>query len=162
LAKWAKETGGGDGAPVEFQNFCGGDRWLGWVFLKDEEVQGLLRSGASGETPTGLHNEAGAKGTHNSTKKRKHDELSGIIIQGQKNQEQTLSTLSSLIEAFKTPPPVATPSLVVTSEESNCPLKALKELQDYQESLKGFSLSQDEKLERFVNTKRTAIFARMP
>ena len=35
LDKWNKDTGGGDGTPNAFIDFCSGDRWLIWIFLID-------------------------------------------------------------------------------------------------------------------------------
>jgi hypothetical protein len=59
LDKWNKDTGGGDGNPTEFINFCEGDRWLVWLFCKDLECNFLLASGAAGRMPRHLQAEAG-------------------------------------------------------------------------------------------------------
>jgi hypothetical protein len=59
LDKWNKDTGGGDGSPVSFINFCGGDRWLVWLFCKDYESNFLLASSAGGRMPAHLQAEAG-------------------------------------------------------------------------------------------------------
>lgn len=59
LDKWNKETGGGDGAPASFVDFCGNDRWLCWVFLQDHDANFLLANNASGRVPNHLQLEAG-------------------------------------------------------------------------------------------------------
>lgn len=59
LDKWNKDTGGGDGSPVSFIDFCGGDRWLVWLFCKDREANFLLANSAGGRMPRHLQVEAG-------------------------------------------------------------------------------------------------------
>jgi hypothetical protein len=59
LDKWNKETGGGDGTPPSFVNFCGGDRWLVWIFCKDLGANFLLANNAGGRMPKHLQTESG-------------------------------------------------------------------------------------------------------
>ena len=59
IGRWNKDTGGGDGKPSEFINFCAGDRWLVWVFCKDLEAGFLLASSAGGRMPNHLQVESG-------------------------------------------------------------------------------------------------------
>lgn len=59
LDRWNKETGGGDGTPPNFINYCGLDRWLVWIFLHDMEASFLLANGACGRMPAKLQLEGG-------------------------------------------------------------------------------------------------------
>jgi len=59
LDKWNKETGGGDGTPASFIDYCGNDKWLVWIFLLDYETNFLLANNASGRMPNHLQLEAG-------------------------------------------------------------------------------------------------------
>jgi hypothetical protein len=59
LKKWNKDTGGGDGTPPSFIDFCAGDRWLVWIFCLDHAANFLLASSAGGKMPNHLQVEAG-------------------------------------------------------------------------------------------------------
>jgi hypothetical protein len=59
LDKWNKDTGGGDGNPTEFVNFCGSDRWLVYLYCKDIETNCLLACSAGGRMPKHLQLESG-------------------------------------------------------------------------------------------------------
>ena len=59
LDKWNKDTGGGDGTPASFIDFCGSDRWLVWIFCKDLEANFLLANNAGGRMPKHLQVESG-------------------------------------------------------------------------------------------------------
>jgi hypothetical protein len=59
LDKWNKDTGGGDGTPSSFIDYCGGDRWLVYLFCKDIEANFLLASSAGGRMPRHLQVESG-------------------------------------------------------------------------------------------------------
>ena len=59
LNKWNKLTGGGEGTPNCFVNFCDGHRWLVWIFCMDLEANFLLASSAGGRMPCHLQVEAG-------------------------------------------------------------------------------------------------------
>jgi hypothetical protein len=59
LDKWNKDTGGGDGGPVKFIDFCERDRWLVWIFCKDLEANFLLANSAGGRMPAHLQVESG-------------------------------------------------------------------------------------------------------
>jgi hypothetical protein len=59
LDKWNKNTGGGDGGPPNFVNYCAGDRWLVFLFCKDHDTNFLLANSARGRRPAGLQTEAG-------------------------------------------------------------------------------------------------------
>jgi len=59
LDRWNKDTGGGDGTPAAFVDYCSNDRWLVWVFLHDYDANFLLANNASGRVPNHLQLEAG-------------------------------------------------------------------------------------------------------
>jgi hypothetical protein len=59
LKRWNKDTGGGDGTNPSFQDYCGGEKWLAFVFLCDADTNFLLASNASGKVPRNLTNESG-------------------------------------------------------------------------------------------------------
>jgi hypothetical protein len=59
LEKWNKDTGGGDGEPTCFVDFCASDRWLVLLFLKDLEANFLLANHAGGRMPEHLQLEGG-------------------------------------------------------------------------------------------------------
>mmetsp|Transcript_121592 Transcript_121592/g.349491 ORF Transcript_121592/g.349491 Transcript_121592/m.349491 type:complete len:342 (-) Transcript_121592:231-1256(-) len=60
LDRWNKETGGGNGQPWSFVNYCDKDaRWLVLVFLKDVEANFLLSANAGGRMPHHLQLECG-------------------------------------------------------------------------------------------------------
>ena len=88
LDRWNKETGGGDGTPSSFIDYCDKDRWLIWVFCKDYEANFLLASNAGGRMPHHLQIEAGFEETvssldDSSTQKREalQDELAAAKCQ---------------------------------------------------------------------------------
>lgn len=59
LDKWNKETGGGDGSPTSFIEYCASDRWLVWIFCKDIDSNFLLAGNAAGRMPNHLQLESG-------------------------------------------------------------------------------------------------------
>ena len=60
LDRWNKETGGGNGHPWSFINYCDRDsRWLVAVFLKDLDANYLLAASAGGRMPNHLQMECG-------------------------------------------------------------------------------------------------------
>ena len=60
LDRWNKQTGGGDGQPSAFVEYCDNDaRWLVAVFLKDMEANYLLASNAGGRMPHHMQMECG-------------------------------------------------------------------------------------------------------
>jgi hypothetical protein len=59
LDKWNKDTGGGDGNPTHFIDFCAGNRWLVYLFCKDSDTNFLLASNAGGRMPRHLQLESG-------------------------------------------------------------------------------------------------------
>jgi hypothetical protein len=59
LDRWNKNTGGGDGTPVSFINYCAGDRWLVWVYCVDSTANFLLANSAGGRMPRHMQLEAG-------------------------------------------------------------------------------------------------------
>lgn len=59
LDKWNKDTGGGDGSPTSFVDYCGGDRWLVWLFCLDLDANFLLACSAGGRMPKHLQIESG-------------------------------------------------------------------------------------------------------
>jgi hypothetical protein len=59
LDKWNKDTGGGDGTPTSFVDYCGSDRWLVWLFCIDLEANFLLACSAGGRMPKNMQVESG-------------------------------------------------------------------------------------------------------
>lgn len=60
LDRWNKDTGGGNGQPWSFINYCDRDaRWLVVVFLQDIGANYLLASNAGGRMPAHLQMECG-------------------------------------------------------------------------------------------------------
>mmetsp|Transcript_3061 Transcript_3061/g.4757 ORF Transcript_3061/g.4757 Transcript_3061/m.4757 type:complete len:242 (+) Transcript_3061:63-788(+) len=60
LKRWNKETGGGDGTPSCFIDYCQASyRWLAPIFCRDFECSFLLASEASREMPRHLQSESG-------------------------------------------------------------------------------------------------------
>ena len=60
LDRWNKETGGGNGQPWSFVNYCDKDsRWLVAIFLKDVDANYLLATSAGGRMPNHLQMECG-------------------------------------------------------------------------------------------------------
>jgi hypothetical protein len=85
LDKWNKDTGGGDGTPTSFINFCAGDRWLVWLFCKDLEANFLLANSAGGRMPKHLQVESGFEDMSQMTETAKlDDELSSAKKHRQK------------------------------------------------------------------------------
>ena len=103
LDRWNKDTGGGDGTPVSFIDFCGGDRWLLYIFCKDIEANFLLANNAGGRMPrhlqveSGFNEELSSLGEDASSGKRTvelEDELSAI----KKQRKQLNGTMEKLVE----------------------------------------------------------------
>jgi hypothetical protein len=64
LDRWNKETGGGNGQPWSFVNYCDRDsRWLVAIFLKDVDANYLLAASAGGRMPNHLQMECGFTAT---------------------------------------------------------------------------------------------------
>ena len=63
LDKWNKDTGGGDGAPLSFIDFCKNDRWLVWIFLNNYDASFLLANNTSGQMSNHMHLEPGFDNT---------------------------------------------------------------------------------------------------
>jgi hypothetical protein len=112
LDKWNKETGGGDGTPPSFIDYCGGDRWLVYLFCKDIEANFLLASSAGGRMPKHLQIESGfgeevsciTDGPPSSTGKRVvaiEDEL-GEVKKQRARIETTLDRVVSFVESRNT------------------------------------------------------------
>lgn len=59
LDKWNKDTGGGDGTPTSFVDFCANDRWLAHLFCKDLQANFLIANSAGGRMPRHLQQESG-------------------------------------------------------------------------------------------------------
>jgi hypothetical protein len=57
IKRWTGETGGGDGHPWNFQDYCGNEKWLAIVYMIDDANDGILSSGI-GIVPTTLKNES--------------------------------------------------------------------------------------------------------
>ncbi len=59
LGRWKQETGGGDGTPPSFIDYCQTDRWLVYVYCKDCETNFLLENNAGMDMPAHLQMESG-------------------------------------------------------------------------------------------------------
>lgn len=62
LDKWNKDTGGGDGAPTSFIDYCMSDRWLVLVFVLDLDANFPLACSAGGRMPKHLQTKSGFGG----------------------------------------------------------------------------------------------------
>jgi hypothetical protein len=108
LDKWNKDTGGGDGTPPSFIDYCGSDRWLVYLFCKDIEANFLLASSAGGRMPKHLQIESGfteelsciTDGPPSSVGKRVaiEDEL-GEVKKQRARIESTLDRVCSYVES---------------------------------------------------------------
>jgi hypothetical protein len=104
LDLWNKGTGHGDGSPVNFINFCGGDRWLVYLFCKDLDANFLLANSAGGRMPVGLQVEGGfdmssISGSDTSSKRKEiEDELEAVKKQRQ-DISSTISRVTNYLEA---------------------------------------------------------------
>jgi hypothetical protein len=109
LDKWNKDTGGGDGSPVNFINFCAGDRWLVYLFCKDIETNFLLAGNAGGRMPRHLQMESGFSdqssltGSENSQNVLKKRIASGEdeLLNAKKARSEILETLSLVRSAMQ-------------------------------------------------------------
>lgn len=110
LDKWNKDTGGGDGSASEFYKFCGGDTWLGWIFLVDMDANFLLAHSAAGRMPRHLQVEAGFTeemssleeshgGTDASKKKATMERELDDARQKSKKISETLDEIKDLIKS---------------------------------------------------------------
>jgi hypothetical protein len=93
LDKWNKDTGGGDGSPVSFIDFCGADRWLVWVFCKDLECNFLLGNNAGGRMPRHLQLESGFQ-DHNSSLSSIGEETGGSSQSAKRKVDQLENDLA--------------------------------------------------------------------
>lgn len=59
LSKWNKDTGGGDGTPASFENYCENDYFLAYIYLLDLPAGHLLASSITGAVPNHLRCESG-------------------------------------------------------------------------------------------------------
>ena len=101
LDKWNKDTGGGDGTPSSFIDFCGGDRWLVWLFCKDHDSNFLLASNAGGRMPSHLQVEAGFEDVSSlgdSTPSRKREEIEDELAAAKKQRTQLDSTMQRVAD----------------------------------------------------------------
>ena len=125
LDRWNKDTGGGDGSPTSFINFCGTDRWLVWVFCLDLEANFLLAQSAGGRMPRHLQTEAGfdevsslggdtdtTSSASNAKRNRMEDELSKAKKQRVKISEP-LDVITDMLRKKE-------PEAVGEDEESKC------------------------------------------
>jgi hypothetical protein len=106
LDKWNKDTGGGDGNPVQFINFCSGDCWLAWLFCIDYETNFVLASSAGGRMPEHLQVEAGfsedlsamtpSDSNGGSAAKRSIDDLTDEVSHLKKSPAEIESVVSKL------------------------------------------------------------------
>ena len=111
LKRWFSELGGGSGNIWDFQDYCGNERWLAWVYMIDAASGFLLCSNASPVCPDILCNESGfykggksSVGT-NSPNQLKKDILTNAILKAEKSSEalqDTAKILTQFIELKKT------------------------------------------------------------
>jgi hypothetical protein len=91
LKKWTSETGGGDGRLPSFQNYCGNERWLCWVYMLDYESNFLLCSNVDPNVNVLLENES-AKPT------LRRGGGNGSTNKGRSAKALAESTLKSILE----------------------------------------------------------------
>lgn len=121
LRKWFSQTGGGSGNVWDFQDYCGNERWIAWVFMLDSENGYILCSNASPVCPDALCNETGfyrgKKPTVESgSAQKKRMALTSAIDRAEKSSEaiiQTAKVLTDFITLKKTA--VSTTSSLSTS-----------------------------------------------
>ena len=103
LDRWNKDTGGGNGQPWSFINYCERDgRWLVLVFLKDVESNYLLAANAGGRMPTHLQMESSSD---RSGEPSSSDESKGARLSVKKraviaNQNETKKLKSDIGDAL--------------------------------------------------------------
>jgi hypothetical protein len=133
LKKWTSETGGGDGSPPSFQNYCGNEKWLCWVYLLDAENGFLLSANVDPNVHVELDNESGRPSLQphhgggsksNSAKER----ALATLISIDKCREQITSVLDEASEYMKArmAPPTTTPAKrsIIDILEEEAKLKA--------------------------------------
>ena len=101
LDKWNKDTGGGDGTPASFIDFCGGDRWLVWLFCKDHESNFLLASNAGGRMPSHLQVEAGFEDLSSlgdSTPSAKREAIEDELAASKNSRQKLDNTMERVVE----------------------------------------------------------------
>lgn len=107
LDKWNKDTGGGDGTPPSFIDYCGGDRWLVYLFCKDIEANFLLASSAGGRMPKHLQIESGfteevscmTEGPNSAGKRAAIEDELGEVKKQRARIESTLDRVCSYVDS---------------------------------------------------------------
>jgi hypothetical protein len=104
LKRWNKQTGGGDGTSASFQNYCGGDRWLAFVFMSDEESNFLLASNASGKVPVHLQNESGfgegGDGVATAPRSSTKSTLEGALVDWQEKSTSIYASIETAVASL--------------------------------------------------------------
>jgi hypothetical protein len=106
LDKWNKETGGGDGSPSSFIDYCAGDRWLVWIFCKDLDANFLLAGNAAGRMPNHLQLEAGfsiddgssLSASDGSAKKRVLESELELAKKQKRELQETMDSVKSFLQ----------------------------------------------------------------
>ena len=112
LTNWYKETGGGNRNPDNFVNYCGGDKWLAWIYALDVASDFVLSSVAAGTPPSFVRLEAGFEddgfdGSPSSFETPKQDargrkaDLEAAMKDGSNNLSSLLSVLKDSMEKRK-------------------------------------------------------------
>jgi hypothetical protein len=108
LDKWNKDTGGGDGTPLSFIDFCAGDRWLLYLFCKDIEANFLLANNAGGRMPRHLQLESGfaedlsSLGEDVSSGNKRTAAIEDELQQYKKQRQQLSGTMEKLVGLLET------------------------------------------------------------
>ena len=104
LDRWNKDTGGGDGTPLSFIDFCGGDRWLLYLFCKDVDANFLLANNAGGRMPRHLQVESGFNEDvsslgedGNSSGNKRTADLENEILAYKKQRQELSGTMEKLV-----------------------------------------------------------------
>jgi hypothetical protein len=104
LKRWFSETGGGSGNIWDFQDYCGNERWLAWVYMLDANSGFLLCSNASPICPDSLCNESGFfkvgsdKSAGTPSFRNKKDKLKDQLDKAEKSSEMIQKAVGALAE----------------------------------------------------------------
>ena len=114
LDRWNKDTGGGDGTPSSFIDYCAGDRWLVWIFCVDLEANFLLANNAGGRMPRHMQVEAGfdedMSSVSSSNNKRSVASLEDTVDEARRQRKRlndTIGRLNDLLDQKEKSPPAA-------------------------------------------------------
>ena len=173
LDRWNKDTGGGDGSPALFIDYCGNDRWLVVVFCKDRDCNYLLASNAAGCMPAGYQcKESGfelpASANTPDTKKRERENSPQAAKSTQGKIDDALDSVTKYLkrkEAAASPlrasAASAAASAAVTSTEDIKEVTRLSHMLIHQEVLNSMTPKTKRVYMKEARKKRKALVAKM-